>query len=57
MPSVQRYTGTMFYTKYYSDPCLNKFNALTSCGNEEVVTQTAMYLFNAFEKRQTMFNE
>ena len=47
----------MFYTKYYSDPCLNKFNALTSCGNEEVVTQTAMYLFNAFEKRQTMFNE
>jgi len=28
-----------------------------SSGNEEVVKQTAMYLFHAFEKRQTMFNE
>ena len=37
--------------------CLNKFNALMSCDNEEVVKRTAMYLFYAFEKRQTMFNE
>jgi len=28
-----------------------------SWGNEEVVKRTAMYLFYAFEKRQTMFNE
>ena len=36
---------------------MSKFNALMSCGNEEVVKRTAMYLFYAFEKRQTMFNE
>ena len=44
-------------TNYYTNPCLTKFNALMSCGNEEVVKRTAMYLFYAFEKRQTMFNE
>jgi len=43
--------------KYYTYPCLNKFNALMSCGNEEVVKRTAIYLFYAFEKRKTMFNE
>ena len=26
-------------------------------GNKEVIKQTAMYLFYAFEKQQTMFNE
>jgi len=44
-------------TKYYTYPCLNKFNALMSCGNEEVVKRTAMYLFYDFEKRQTTCNE
>jgi len=43
--------------KYYTNPCLNEFNAIVSCGNEEVVKPTAMYLFYAFERRKTMFNE
>ena len=43
--------------KYYINTCLNKFNALMSCGNDEVVKRTAMYLFYAFEKRKNMFNE
>ena len=30
---------------------------LMSCGNEEVVKRTSMYLLYAFVKRQNMFNE
>jgi len=49
--------GKLLDTNFDTNPCLKIFNALMSCGNEEVVKRTTMYLFDAFEERQTMFNE